>query len=161
MQLAWANELLETHLAGASQELLQISSGTGADSASQDLKLQLDGLVKRITACFVGVQSCIPESPSPATSRPAHGTPLTTPAQVLPDCQALSPSSACSFPFIGATLARHSASRRRGYSQEPDAYRFPLLFFLLCHRLAAEWVEGRMKVEGLQLLHTAQVSLEI
>ena len=84
MQLAWANELLEAHLAGASQELLQISSGAGADSASQDLKLHLDGLVKRITACFVGVQSCIPELPSPATSRPTHGTPLTTPAQVSP-----------------------------------------------------------------------------
>lgn len=84
VQLAWANELLEAHLAGASQELLQISSGTGADSASQDLKLHLDGLVKRITACFVGVQSCIPEPPSPATSRPTHGTPLTTPAQVSP-----------------------------------------------------------------------------
>ncbi len=100
MQLAWADELLEAHLAGASQELLQISSGTGADGASQDLKLQLGGLVKRITACFVGVQSCIPELASPATSRPTHGTPLTTPAQVSHVGKALIDSMSCAFPCV-------------------------------------------------------------
>ena len=44
--------------------------------------MQLDALVKQITASFVGAQSCIPEPASPATSRPTRGTPLTTPAQV-------------------------------------------------------------------------------
>ena len=44
--------------------------------------VQLDALVKQITASFVGAQSCIPEPGSPATSRSTHGTPLTTPAQV-------------------------------------------------------------------------------
>ncbi len=83
VQLAWANELLEVHLQRASKQLLDISTTANGDGTSQDLKLQLDALVKQITACFVGVQSCIPEPLSPAAARPSSGTSLTTPAQVL------------------------------------------------------------------------------
>lgn len=83
LQLAWANELLEVHLQTASKQLLDISTTAAGDGNSQDLKLQLDALVKQITACFVGVQSCISEPISPAGGRPSSGTSLTTPAQVL------------------------------------------------------------------------------
>ena len=83
MQLVWAEELLEVHLQGASKQLLDSSTAAAGDGNSQDLKLQLDAIVKQITACFVGVQSCIPEPISPAAGRPSSGTPLTTPAQVL------------------------------------------------------------------------------
>ena len=83
VQLAWANELLEVHLQRACKQLLDTSTTANGDGTSQDLKLQLDALVKQITACFVGVQSCIPEPLSPAAARPSSGTSLTTPAQVL------------------------------------------------------------------------------
>ncbi len=84
MQLSFAEELLEVHLAAASWELSSTSTASGADtnSAGQDLKLRLDALVKQITACFVGVQSCLPEPESPATARPSSGHALTTPVQV-------------------------------------------------------------------------------
>ena len=94
LQLAWANELLEVHLQEACEQLHGLSTAAGADGNGQDLKLQLDALVKQVTACFVGAQSCIPEPASPATSRPTCGTPLTTHAQVLLAASLL-PSELC------------------------------------------------------------------
>ena len=87
MQLSFAEQLLEVHLLAASRELSSTSTALGADAngSGQDLKLRLDALVKQITACFVGVQSCLPEPQSPATARPGSGNALTTPVQV-PTC---------------------------------------------------------------------------
>ena len=84
MQLSFAEELLEVHLVAASRELSSTSTapGTDANGSGQDLKLRLGALVKQITACFVGVQSCLPEPQSPATARPSKGHALTTPVQV-------------------------------------------------------------------------------
>ena len=90
MQLSFAEELLEVHLVAASQELSSTSTAPGADAngSGQDLKLRLDALVKQITACFVGSQSCLPEPQSSATARPSSGHALTTrvqvPAHLLP-----------------------------------------------------------------------------